>query len=109
MLMLFACASPAPEVVVDTAGTWPCSGEPVVTWDGWGRGFSMAYCDACHAADTPDRHGAPDAVTLDTIDQWRALAERVRIRTIDDADMPPGGGVLLDDLATLDVLLRCGL
>jgi hypothetical protein len=94
MLMLFACASPAPEVVVDTAGTWPCSGEPVVTWDGWGRGFSMAYCDACHAADTPDRHGAPDAVTLDTIDQWRA---------------PPGGGVLLDDLATLDVLLRGGL
>lgn len=109
MWLLIACAAPEPRVEPDSAAPWPCEGEPVVTWASWGQGFSRAYCDACHAADTPDRRGAPEAVTLDSLEDWRTHAERVRVRTLEDADMPPGGGVTNEDLVSLDILLRCGL
>jgi mono/diheme cytochrome c family protein len=94
-----------PAGVDDTA----CGGAPDVSWQGWGRGFMATYCDGCHAADTSDRHGAPEDVNFDTLDQLRAQAERVRVRTLENQDMPPGGGVIDDDLWLLDAFLACGL
>ncbi len=92
-------------MVTDTA----CTHEPGVTWSGWAQGFFATYCDGCHAADAPDRHGAPESVTFDALALVRDQAERIRVRTLDDLDMPPGGGVIEDDLALLEVFLDCGL
>ncbi len=94
--------------VTSTADTG-CTGDPDVTWQGWGRGFMATYCDGCHAADTASRHGAPKEVSFDTLEEVREQAERIHIRTLDEQDMPPGGGVLVDDLWLLEVFLRCGL
>jgi uncharacterized membrane protein len=88
---------------------WPCAGEPVVTWTDFGAGFVSAYCDACHAPDTPDRHGAPPDAVFDTFPTFRADADRVRARVLEAGDMPPGGGVTDQDRAHLEILLRCGL
>ncbi|MFZ5479124.1 MAG: hypothetical protein ACOZNI_20335 [Myxococcota bacterium] len=81
----------------------------VATWDGFGDGFFRTYCRACHSATAPDRHGAPEGVDFDTIDDVRAQRDAVRSAVIERGTMPLGGGVYDDDLARLDVLLACGL
>lgn len=91
---------------VDDTG---CAAAPDVTWQGWGRGFMATYCDGCHAADAADRHGAPEGVSFDTLEEVRNQAARIEARTLDDQDMPPGGGIIEDDLWLLEVFLRCGL
>jgi uncharacterized membrane protein len=78
-----------------------------VTWDGDIHGFFLSYCDACHAATSAERHGAPASVTFDTPQQVLAMAERVRVRTLEEQSMPVGGGVPSEDLARLRVWLDC--
>jgi len=91
--------------VVDTA----CADQRDVTWQNWGKGFFLTYCDGCHAETALDRHGAPDSATFDSLAQVRDWAERIDVRTLVDQDMPPGGGVLLEDQALLAAFLACGL
>lgn len=104
MLLLFAiaCASPG----ADSAD--PCADTPV-TWEHWGAGFFGGYCRSCHSSTTADRYGAPDGVDFDTLADVRAFATRVRVRVLEQQDMPVGGGVPDDDLARLDTFLQCGL
>jgi uncharacterized membrane protein len=92
-------------VPIDTA----CAHTPGVTWSNWGHGFFATYCDGCHALTARDRNGAPETVTFDSLTQVRDQAHRIWARTLDDLDMPPGGGVLSDDLWLLTVFLDCGL
>ena len=80
-----------------------------VTWGSFGEGFLSTYCDSCHAADSPNRFGAPDAVTFDTLEETIDWQERIRVRTLEDQDMPVGGGVYDDDLFLLEVWMDCGL
>ena len=67
--LLLACSGPADtasQCVEDSGGGHP-------TWSNFGEAFFLTYCDACHAADSPNRFDAPLNVTFDT------EAEAVRI------------------------------
>lgn len=95
ILFLLACA-PEPEA---------CQSD--VDWDGWTRGFFVSYCESCHAADTPDHHGAPVTVTFDTEEEARKWAGSVWTRVLIQEDMPPAGGVFPEDKERLEEWLRC--
>jgi hypothetical protein len=87
----------------------PCADAPVLTYDNFGRGFLTQNCQPCHAADTPDRHGADPAVTFDGYDDvvanWAAIA---RVATGESPVMPPSGGVPADEREKLSIWLACG-
>ncbi len=103
-LLMLACGG---EATSDSAVGTCADTAADVTWDGDVHGFFLSYCDACHAASSPERHGAPESVTFDTPQQVLAMAERVRVRTLDEQTMPVGGGVPSDDLARLESWLDC--
>lgn len=87
VMVLAACADP-----VCDDGT---------TWNGHVDGFFREYCQGCHAADAPDRYGAPEAVTFDTVEDVLARREGVA-SALAAGRMPPGGGV--DDAEVARVL-----
>lgn len=84
----------------DTGGGYP-------TWAGFGEGFFLGRCAACHAATAPDRFGAPEGVTFDTADDVYRLRDSVRRTVLTDHTMPPGGGLLDEELERLDWYLSC--
>lgn len=93
-----------------------CADAPIVTWETFGAGFVRENCQTCHASTSLERHGAPEAVTFDTVDQVWAYRDRILARVIealDDGDtgtgpMPPMGGTSDDDRYLLEVWLTCG-
>jgi len=97
-----------PEPVDTGACTEELASYPV-SWDNWGQNFFATYCDACHASGTANRYGAPESVTFDTEEEVRNQIVRIHVRTLEDQDMPPAGGILEDELFLLDIFLRCGL
>jgi uncharacterized membrane protein len=108
LTLLLACTEAPDSALTDTA----CSAEEegyALTWSSWGQGFFRTYCDACHAADSPQRFGAPEDVSFDTLEELRRWEARVRVRTLEQGDMPLGGGVHEDDLLLLEAYLDCGL
>lgn len=85
----------------------PAACDPGTTWEGFGQGFFVEYCQGCHASTAPDRFGAPADVTFDDeadVTTWR---DRALARLQADT-MPPGGGVPEDDLARITAWLACG-
>lgn len=101
--LLLACTVPA-----DTADSAdPGCGPDVPTWAGWTHGFVTGHCQACHAGTSPDRHGAPDAVTFDTLDDALAHADAIRTTVLTDPTMPPAGGIRDDELVLLARWLDC--
>ena len=118
LLLLVACggegadapASPKPggedsalvsgNCVTDTGGGYP-------TWAGFGEGFFAGRCASCHAASAPERFGAPDTVTFDSEDDVLRQLDAVQRVILDDASMPPGGGLHPDELDRLAVYLDC--
>lgn len=106
LIILTACSTPD---VVDTAEPVDCEAAPAVSWSGWGQGFFLTYCDACHSQTSPNRNGAPEGVDFDTEAQVRAQADRIRQRVLVEGTMPLGSGVYEEDLSYLDVLLSCSL
>lgn len=101
-----ACGGPAPAADAEAALACADTG-PHPTWDDDVQGIFRTYCNACHAADAPDRHGAPADVTFDTPQQALSWASRVRQRTLVDQTMPIGGGVPAEDRHLLAVWLDC--
>ena len=100
-LLLMACAGEEPDTGMD------CSTAPEVTWEGFGQGFFLTYCGACHSSTSPNRNGAPADQVFDT---WADVLEReedIRQSVLIDGSMPLGGGVYPDDLYELEVLLTC--
>jgi hypothetical protein len=87
----------------------PCLDPP--TYERFAAGFTTSWCAPCHAASLPEdqRQGAPVGVDLQTLDELRIWSERIRVRAIDQADMPPGGGPSDEELQLLDRFLACGL
>lgn len=104
LLALAGCgADPAdsgPVCVLDSGGGHP-------TWSNFGEAFFLTYCDACHAAESPNRFGAPEAITFDTEDEVVNQAASIRYAVIDEESMPLGGGLPPEDLAQLDNYLNC--
>lgn len=86
-----------------------CDDEPVVTWDNWAESMIITHCQGCHASASPNRYGAPLSIHFDHKEAAYDLADRIYIRTLDQEDMPPAGGILEDDLYLLDVWLRCSV
>ena len=85
-----------------------CDEAPLVAWANWGDGFLTTYCQPCHASSSPDRHGAPDTVVFDSLDDVRREATSIAAMALGvDPAMPPGGGVPAEELALLEVWLRC--
>ncbi len=76
-----------------------------LSWDNWAHGFFLGYCASCHAASTPDRHGAPISVTFDSESEVRGQAAAIRAAVIEYQTMPIGGGVFPEDLERLQVWL----
>jgi uncharacterized membrane protein len=110
LILSIACTgdqtdSSAPE---DDTGS-PCVDVPEVTYDNWGRGFMTTHCQGCHASTALDRYGAPEEVTFDSEAQVLDQLERIQIRTLEDEDMPPAGGIPPDDLTLLSWWLDCGV
>ena len=86
-----------------------CDDEPVVTWDNWAESMMITHCQGCHASSSPNRYGAPLDIHFDHKDAAYDLADRIYIRTLEQEDMPPAGGILREDLYLLDVWLRCSV
>ena len=89
----------------DTASI--CDDDLPLTWDNWGDGFFASYCRSCHSESTKQRYGAPDSVDFDDVEDVQLWAERIHVRTIAEQTMPPGGGVLEEDLEFLSQYLQC--
>ncbi len=115
LLMLLACDKTAaqPEAPDDTGAdvNAACSAEEraqPVTWRLTAQPFLLTYCSACHAADSPNRFGAPAGVSFDTEAEAIAWGPRIRARTVELGDMPVGGGVIEEDLIAIEAWLDCG-
>ncbi len=95
-----------PDAGAVTAG--PCAGAPITTWDNFGQGFLRANCQGCHAHAAPDRHGAPQGIAFDTLNDVRMWAARIGTTAASEAPtMPPAGGVREADRSRLGYWLRC--
>ncbi len=106
LLLVLACT----DVPGDSGGPADCADAPVVTWASWGQGFLIESCQTCHATTSPDRNGAPEDVSFDTLDDVKLHADRMLVRATGDApDMPPRGGISDDDRARLQTWLSCWL
>ena len=117
--MLIAILLSCSQAPADTAGavdtgpppadsTAPCEGTQVVTYNNFGHGFLLTFCQGCHASSTPTRYGAPDAVFFDTAEDAWAWSERILARAETEAGgMPPAGGISDEDRLLLSHWLRC--
>jgi uncharacterized membrane protein len=110
-----ACQPGRPEGVDSgeshTGGTADCADVPAMTWNNFGRGFTIEACQGCHASTVEGdaRFGAPEWVVFDTVDQVWAVADLVlAVCTGEAPSMPPQGGVTDDDRARLQWWLSCG-
>ncbi|MBM4392256.1 MAG: hypothetical protein FJ090_14140 [Deltaproteobacteria bacterium] len=119
-LVLLACPNAALDSAapVDSAATDSgsddtavdeCADAAVVDWDNFGQGFLLMACQGCHASTTPERYGAPDDVTFDTVEQaWDRASDILRVAAGETPTMPPRGGVEDDDRVRLVWWLSCG-
>ncbi len=89
----------------DTGG---CSAHPIVNYNNFGEGFILHYCQGCHASTTPNRYGAPEEVTFDTVEQVWTWQERILERAaVEPPTMPPAGATNVDDRTRLRWWLEC--
>ena len=115
LLLLFACgeggdSSKEPgTTVTDTGEPASCETAPSVTWESWGHGFFLTYCNACHSSTAVNRSGAPEGVDFDSRADTVEWKGRIRARVLEEQTMPLGGGVYEEDLSLLEVMLACDL
>lgn len=101
--LLLACSGPADtasQCVEDSGGGHP-------TWSNFGEAFFLTYCDACHAADSPNRFDAPLNVTFDTEAEVQAQIGAIRDAVIARQTMPKGGGLPTEDREALQNYIGC--
>jgi len=84
-----------------------CATAPLITWDNWARGLITTHCQGCHASASPNRYGAPINCSFDNEQQTLSWLERIRIRVLEQEDMPPAGGLLDEDLEMLEIWIEC--
>lgn len=107
MLLLVLGLSGCKDKGSDSADAY-CLDAPTVTWESHGEALLTQWCQPCHAADAPNRHGAPEGVTFDTEAEALSFRERIlAVATSEDPTMPPSILVPDEDLYRLEVWLRC--
>jgi hypothetical protein len=106
LLLLTACSGGVP--VVDEPKAESCSEE--LSWAHTGQAFMLNYCTGCHSSHlvASERFGAPSGTDFDSLEGVQASLERVRERTLESRDMPPGGGPSVAELTQLEAWLECG-
>jgi uncharacterized membrane protein len=102
LLLLLACVAGTDETGADDTGC-----QTAVTWQNFAQGFFVSYCQSCHAATAADRHGAPEGIDFATEAEVRAQTDAVRRVVVTNATMPPGGGLLADDVTLIGEWLEC--
>lgn len=103
-LLLSACQSQEPVEGPD------CSRAPALTYENFGRGFLERNCTGCHSSyltDMAERNYAPISVNLNTYADALLWVDRIDVRTVEDQDMPPAGGLSSNDLDMLHEWLAC--
>ena len=96
-----------------SGGLAPCSEQPTVTYDTFGRGFLATYCDGCHGSEVAGdtRQGAPPEVVFDSREGAEMFADRILARAApedgSEPTMPPVGGVTDEDRDRVTVWLTC--
>ena len=115
LLLLVVSCAPDPAASVNVAGppldtgTDPACDEPdLPTWENWGEGFFVTWCQSCHSRTTPQRAGAPEGVDFDSASDVQQAEAAIRRTVLESRSMPVGGGLPEADLHDLDRLLRCG-
>lgn len=87
-----------------------CSRTPALTYENFGRGFLERNCTGCHSSyltDMKERNYAPLSVNLNTYADAILWVDRIDVRTVQDQDMPPAGGLSSNDLDMLHEWLTC--
>jgi cytochrome c553 len=102
LVLLMACApEPAATCVVDSGGWRP-------TWSNFGESWFVTWCASCHAADAPQRFGAPEALVFDTEAQVKNSLSIIRSSVLGGSPtMPVGGGLPEEDRQALERYLDC--
>jgi mono/diheme cytochrome c family protein len=96
--------------VVGCAADPLCDDAPTLTWANHGEAFFVASCQGCHASTARNRYGAPADVVFDTEADVARRRDAIERAVFDRApEMPPGGGLTEEELASLRVFLACGL
>lgn len=87
----------------------PCSSEPALTWENFGKGHLDKHCNGCHSSQIrpEQRNNAPVGVDFDTWDKTVQFGERIWIRGGETLDMPPGGGPSEDELRLFEEWMHC--
>ena len=86
-----------------------CRREPPLTYENFGEGILGRHCTSCHSVYVRpgQRANAPVGVDFDTWDDVLTWAERIKVRSVDQDDMPPAGGMVQDERIELEEWLRC--
>ena len=71
-----------------------------------GEPFMTQYCIGCHGMQSSNRHGAPNEVTLDSIENIQMHVEVVHAE-VASGTMPPGGGVASESVELVLQWLDC--
>lgn len=105
ILLLFSCVGAGG----DTAGA--CDRDPPLDYLTFGKAFVQTHCTGCHSSLVREdqRNDATVGVDLDTYDDVVRWAERIRVRTVEVQDMPPGGGPSDEERELLAEWLDCGV
>lgn len=90
VVVLLALLVPGCNLV--TIDQWPCPpGGTTLTYESFGKGFFIDYCNSCHSAPNGERNGAPDDFVFDTHADVIAHKDRIFARSAATNDsMPPG-------------------
>jgi uncharacterized membrane protein len=99
------CVEPVVEL-----NEYPCTEDPALTYETFGRAFLGTHCDRCHSAGDGLRHGAPESYRFDTLEEVQRHRARIFVRAAtSNTSMPPGptdpGADEREQLATW---LACG-
>lgn len=95
----------------DALAERPCPDDSSLTYENFGEGFFLSWCNGCHASalGEDERQDAPLASNFDDLEQIRAFKDRVWLRSADhNVTMPPVGGPEDDERARLGEWLACG-
>ena len=97
---VIGCGSDTPE--------W-CADEDHVTYAEFGETFLRQHCNGCHGSEADNRHGAPTAISFDTIEAvWTWKDSILRVTASENPSMPPAWELDAGDVDLLQVWLECG-
>lgn len=86
-----------------------CDDQMDFNWVNFGKGFFVESCNGCHLSETPDRYGAPEDISFDTVDDvWNQKGMVLAVAGGENPTMPPNGGTTDLDRMKLEIWLTCG-